>query len=182
MSDHEQPTSDLAAQAGSLGSTAANIVDDLQQRFEQLRRWHGEAEQTLEARTADIVRREQRVEAGRVATRQHRDRLKGYRTQLGELRTEHRQRMADLEKDRSELDELKRRAERTLVELQDERTELRRLREEMDGEWANLTRLRRAQEAMAAALDTDRERINAQRFHLVGNTDEATDLPERRAA
>lgn len=43
---------------------------------------------------------------------------------------------------------------------------MKKLRSELDEEWASLTRIRRAQEALADALDADRERIASQTLSI----------------
>lgn len=138
---------------------AATLLDEVQQRCESLRQWQREAQASLQERARVVERREKElddtqkeVEVGRSRFELDQDAQKRARLIFDKERAQHEQSLQALDAERVRLD-------RGLCELNDQKQELQDLRDEMDAEWASLARVRRAHESFAAALDSDRARV-----------------------
>jgi len=155
---------------------AATLLDELQQRCESLRQWQRQANEDVQSKLSQILKREAELdEAGREMEhdRTHldldRDALKRAQLMFEKEKGQLEQTQQALEADRLQL-------ERSHAELNDQKQELVDLRGEMDTEWASLARVRRAHESLAAALDADRTRV--QELRLAGSPGEVRAVSE----
>lgn len=144
---------------------ASTLLDEVQQRCEKLRQWQRDAQESLQARAAEVERRErvvdeiqQQVELGRTRMELDQDALKRARLMLDKERAQNEQSQQAIEAERARL-------ECACAELSDQKRELADMRSELDAEWASLARVRRAQESLGAALDADRTRIQELRMN-----------------
>ncbi len=163
-------------------TTAASIVSELQQRCEKLRDWHIEAEQRMGQERAALEAREQQ------AARQREENHNRSR-ELDErhLAQDHRERQLNdrstqLDTRQHEIEAHEHRVHRLENEAREQLGELKDMRVELDEEWVAVNRLRRAQEALAEALDADRQRVNEMRFKLVSTDAQPQESQPRQAA
>jgi len=143
---------------------AATLLDELQQRCESLRQWQRQANEDVQSRLDTIKQREADLDE---ATRQ----MELDRTHLDLDRDSLKRALMMFEKEKGQVEQTqqaleaaRQQLERSHAELNDQKQELVDLRCEMDAEWASLARVRRAHESLAAALDTDRARVQELRL------------------
>lgn len=138
---------------------AATLLDEVQQRCASLRDWQQSAQASLQERARVVDRREKgldetqkEVELGRSRLELDQDALKRARLMFDKERNQLDQSQQALESEQARLD-------RARCDLSDQKQELQGLRDEMDAEWASLARIRRAQETLAAAMESERARV-----------------------
>lgn len=150
---------------------AATLLDEVQQRCNRLRDWQQETQASLARRAEVIQRREkqldetqQLVDLGRNQLELDQDALKRARMMFDKERAQLDQSQQALENERQRLDRAK-------AEVNEKLDEVLTMREKMDAEWASLSRIRQAQQALASALESERERVSELR--ITGSFDES---------
>jgi len=152
---------------------AATLLDEVQQRCESLRAWQQEAQATLQQREQVVEQREKeadetqkQVELGRTRLELDQDAMKRSRLMFDKERAQLEQSQQAIEAERERIG-----GERS--ELNEQRQELLDLRGKLDAEWTSLTRIREAQESLAAALQGERDRVSE--LKLTGTLSEGED-------
>jgi chromosome segregation ATPase len=142
------------------------LVEELQQRCESLRAWHEQSIKAFENRETKISNVTKQLAEGRIQLEAERRKFAAECEALADRVQSCEIREAGLEQQVKDLDTQTEKLERARGEVEDMREQLKQLRSELDGEWASLTRIRRAQESLADALDADRTRLNSETFVL----------------
>lgn len=142
------------------------LVEDLQKRCEALRTWHEQSQAAVTARETELVAEAEALHQDRVKLEAEQREVIESREQVQADRDACHALRAELDGEAESLHDERAKLDRTRHELDDQRVELKKLRSELDEEWASLTRIRRAQEALADALDADRERIASQTLSI----------------
>ena len=145
---HETPVDD-----------GGQLIADLQRQFDSLRTWQTaeasklqQREDQLEAQNKELDDIRTGLEADLVAQNEARHTLQQARETL---KTERQQFTAQQKKLAAEVT----RVEDLQARVELDRTELKAMREDLDGEWSSLCRIRRANEKLASELDAERERL-----------------------
>jgi chromosome segregation ATPase len=125
-----------AVESASGKSPGHDLLADLEQRCDALRRWHDDATTKLETRQGELDAYAEQLQAQRQDLAVQRQVLENDAEQLADARTS----------------------------LIDDRTQVLSLREELDAEWASVKQLRLAIEKIGKELDRERERQNRQAF------------------
>ncbi len=150
---------------------AATLLDELQQRCESLRHWQRQANEDVQARLEKIEQRERELDENARQAEHDRTHLDLDLDAMKRARLMFDKEKAQAEQTQQAQEAERLRLERARAELNDQKQELQNLRSEMDAEWSSMARIRRAHESLAAALDTDRERV--QELRLAGSRGEA---------
>ncbi len=145
---HEAPVDD-----------GVKLIENLQHQCESLRAWQtGEAAklqqraQQLDAQSQELEEIRTGLEADEVAQNEARRTLQEARETLGQERQAFTAQQQKQIAESARLNDLKTRVEQ-------EQAELTTLRAELDSEWTNISRIRRANEKLADELDTERSRL-----------------------
>jgi DNA repair exonuclease SbcCD ATPase subunit len=177
---------EIQEQTSQLSARGADILQQLQERCEQLRQWHNQAGAQLEQHNSDLEAKNAALDKDRDAIGQQQQQQQQEQSDLQNQRQSFDQQKQQLAASQSHIESQQKDLARSNRDLKDQIKDLKRMREELDGEWANLTRLRRAQETVAAALDADRERINsAGHLRLTpsnSNDDQVADVADQQDA
>lgn len=169
--------------APEAGLDAASIVADLQQRCESLRQWHVGAEARLKDERRRLDEREAEADRREQANQSRHAQLDQRAGELDERERTLDGRAEQLDGRQRDVEKAEERVQRLEGEVQEQQAELTRMREELDEEWASLHRVRRAQESLASALETEQQRVSQVRYRFApGHASTGTDAAEDPSA
>jgi len=159
---------------------ASMLLDELQQRCDSLRQWQRQTSEDLSARKARALEHEQNLAQDQDRLERDRARFELDQDALKRARLMLEKEQAQVEQTQQALEDERRFLERSGAELDDHKQILSEMRVQMDEEWASMGQTRLAQESLAAALDTERLRIQDQGPSArLGGVDEPADISEQ---
>lgn len=153
------PDTQLAA---GLHQQSGEIVGQIAERCRQLEQWHSQTTEALKAYHNDLAGQREQIEQSRQEAQREQARLDELQNQvqtdqqtLAAERQQLQQAQSEFEQHRQQIEQ---QLEQDRSKLDQQRQELARSRQQLDDEWLSLSRLRHAQDALATALEAERDR------------------------